>query len=319
MLPQWNKHRPIGNLRVLTYHRVAEPSHAPLLNVRLISATPKVFARQIRYLAENYNVVSMERVLASVVGGKSLPKRAVLITFDDAYIDFADFAWPVLRSYRFPVTLFVPTAYAARTLKAFWWDRLHAALVRTSRNRIQVQGLGELVIVDNKERVRSLTKLQDHIKTLNHADALKLVDALCADLDNHLDCQSSTLNWEQLRSLSRQGVTLGAHTRTHPLLTKIPLDQARWEVSGSCEDLRKEIGEVLPVFAYPSGDHNDAVIGILKEEGIRIAVTTLHGLNDMNTADPLRLHRINITQRTTPTIFRFRLLQVFSWIEQFRH
>lgn len=272
-----------------------------------------------KYLAENYNVVHMEHVLARVLARTSLPERAVLITFDDAYLDFADFAWPTLRHYRLPVTLFVPTSYVEGTLQAFWWDRLHAAFVRTHRRRIYVRGLGDLVLADHKKRVLSLKKLQNHVKSLNHDEALTLVDAVCVDLDYHHHLQPGILNWEQLHFLSKAGVTLGAHTRTHPLLTKVPLDRVRSEVRGSFDDLRERLGDVLPIFAYPSGDHNAAITAILKDEGIKLAVTTIHGFNEMCTADPLRLHRININQRTTPTIFKLRLLKSVSWIEQFRH
>ena len=64
-----------GVLRVLTYHRVANPADAPGLNPRLISTTPAVFARQMRYLSQSYKVISMAAVLDAVANRKPLPKR----------------------------------------------------------------------------------------------------------------------------------------------------------------------------------------------------------------------------------------------------
>src|SRR6185437_4555254 len=81
------------------------------------------FERQMRALASWARPVSLEQMLAA-----SLPRRAVTVTFDDAYADFAECAWPVLRRYGIPVTLFVPTAYPGSPDTRFWWDRLHAAL-----------------------------------------------------------------------------------------------------------------------------------------------------------------------------------------------
>src|SRR3954451_8252186 len=93
-------------LVVLVYHRVDQPCAHPMLDPDLISATPEAFDQQMRYLATNYHVVSMAEVLDAFQSGIALPARSVLITFDDAYSDFATYAWPILKTYRLPVTLF---------------------------------------------------------------------------------------------------------------------------------------------------------------------------------------------------------------------
>ncbi len=77
-------------LRILAYHRVAELRDTPAVDSRSVSATPGGFARQMEHLARFYRVVSMPEVLEAVEKRRPLPKRAVLITFDDAYADFAN-------------------------------------------------------------------------------------------------------------------------------------------------------------------------------------------------------------------------------------
>src|SRR3954452_21146204 len=98
-----------NRLAVLMYHRIGDPATAP---PGLVSATPATFRRQMRWLADSGRAVSLADVLAARAGTSSLPPRAVLVTFDDGYADFAEHAWPVLRSFGIPVTLFVPTAFA---------------------------------------------------------------------------------------------------------------------------------------------------------------------------------------------------------------
>src|SRR5262245_62081377 len=115
-------------LRVVTYHRVAEAEHTPLLDPSMISATPTDFRRQIEFVRQYYDVVSLQDVLDFLGHGRRLPKRPVLLTFDDAYRDFATVVWPILKQHRLPATLFVPTAYASDPDSAFWWDRLYRAL-----------------------------------------------------------------------------------------------------------------------------------------------------------------------------------------------
>ena len=131
-------------LRILAYHRVAELRDTPAVDSRTVSATPEGFARQMKHLAHFYRVVSMPEVLEAVEKGRSLPKRAVLITFDDAYADFTEIAWPILKQFRFPATMFVPTAYPDHRERAFWTDALYQAFAATSRITINVARLGHL-------------------------------------------------------------------------------------------------------------------------------------------------------------------------------
>src|ERR1051326_2578641 len=92
-------------LWVLMYHRVDHPGTHPTLDPRLISATPEAFEQQMQYVSAHQHAVTMAEVLESCRTGSSLPSRSVLITFDDAYCDFAENAWPILKRHRLPATL----------------------------------------------------------------------------------------------------------------------------------------------------------------------------------------------------------------------
>jgi peptidoglycan/xylan/chitin deacetylase (PgdA/CDA1 family) len=305
-------------LKILAYHRVAELRDTPALDVRTVSATPEGFAWQMKHLAGFYSVVSMPEVLEAVEKGRPLPKRAVLITFDDAYADFAEIAWPILKHLRLPATMFVPTAYSNQPERAFWWDHLYQAFAATTRAAIYVSPFGNLPLLPLDQKRRSLRAVQNHVTTLPHCEAMRLVDSLCAELGLSCAKGASVLTWKQLRQLSSEGLTLGSHTRTHPLMTQITPEQMREEVQGSQEDLQREIGACLPIFCYPNGNHNDAVVRVLREQGIRLAFTTLSGPNKLGSSDPLRLHRTVIMPRTTPAIFRLRLLRLGIHLDSWR-
>lgn len=296
-------------LRILAYHRVAELRDTPTVDSRSVSATPEGFARQMEHLACSYRVVSMPEVLEAIEKGTPLPKGAVLITFDDAYADFADIAWPILKQFRLPATMFVPTAFANQPERAFWWDRLHQAFAATSRTEINIPPLGNLPLLPPDQNRRSLRTIQNHVTTVPHSEAMSLVDSLCAELGLSCAQGGSVLTWKQLRELAREGLTLGSHTRTHALMTQVTPEQMREEVQGSQDDLQREIGACLPIFCYPNGNHNHAVVSVLREQGIRLAFTTLSGPNKLGSLDPLRLHRTIIMPRTTPAIFCLRLLR----------
>jgi peptidoglycan/xylan/chitin deacetylase (PgdA/CDA1 family) len=308
-----------ARLRVLMYHRVTEPSAAVGDSRSLISARPRDFERQMRHLAKYYRVVSAEQVLETLRRERALPDRAVLITFDDGYRDFGDVAWPVLRRHALPVTLFVPTAYPDHPERAFWWDRLAYAMSRTRRERLDGTPCGVLPLHTPEARDGSLRVLKRSLKKIPHADAMRLVEELCRELAGDVAALGKVLSWRELRELAADGVTVGAHTQTHPALTQLPIEEARAEVRGSWADLRRELGTVLPVFAYPFGDHNDAVAEIVRAEGFEMAVTCADGYSRIPSADPVRLRRTNITLRTTPLVFRVRLTRLGSYIDKWRH
>lgn len=306
-----------GLLRVLTYHRVAEIADRPDLDPRLISTTPALFDQQMRFLAENFNVVSLDEVMEAVLARKRLPGRAVLITFDDAYCDFTNYAWPILRRHRLPATMFVPTAYPDRPDRSLWWDRLHRAFL-TSRDELHSSPIGALSLRTEEERRQNQRRLQKHIKTMPHKEAMRAVDEICEELGVEPGNSKSILGWDELRSLSADGLRLGAHSRTHPLLTQLPVDEARKEIVDSCSDMEREIGEVLPTFCYPDGAYNEGAIGILKQENCALAFTTVHGQNDLEDIDPLRLQRTNITRRITLPFFRLHLSPFGGYIDRWR-
>lgn len=293
-------------LRILTYHRVDEPGAHPDLYPR-VTVSPRAFDAQMRYLAEKYHVISMPELLFLSRHRGTLPPNSAMITFDDAYCDFADQAWPILKRYNLPATLFVPTAFPDNPVRSFWWDDLYYALRATERREDLDTPAGRISLATEADRDQALTRLRDYVKSLPHEEAMAWVDHICRKL-GVLMPERAVLSWDRLRQLAGEGVTLGAHTRTHPLMNRVSLEAARAEAVGSLRDLEQEIGSALPIFAYPSGGFNDEVVRLLKEEGIELAFTAVRGINDWRTADRLRLRRINVGPTTTLAILRAQLL-----------
>jgi peptidoglycan/xylan/chitin deacetylase (PgdA/CDA1 family) len=300
-----------GNLlRVLTYHRVDEPQALPWLDPGLISASPQSFEAQMRYLSTHYQPVSVFDVLQAFEqkAQRVLPPRAVLITFDDAYPDFERHAWPILKHYRIPVTLFVPTAFPDHPERVFWWDRLYHAIHTTAKGELTSR-IASFSIATSAQRDEAYARLKNYVKTLPNEAALAEVEGICNELkiSPHENC---VLGWSALRMLARDGVTLAPHTQTHPIMNHIPPDAMHDEALGSLQDLRREIGSVPAVFAYPSGFHNQDVVAAVERAGFQLAFTTERGINALDRSHPLRLQRINVGSRTTIAILRAQLL---SW------
>lgn len=298
-----------GNLlRVLTYHRVDEPGAHPWLDGGLISATPEAFEAQMDYVSANYQVISVQDLLRAFENKSPLPPRAVLVTFDDAYGDFEQNAWPVLKKYQIPVILFVPTSFPDHPERLFWWDRLSHALHTTGMQEIDTPA-GRLQLTTTAQRTQACVALKSYVKTLPHDAAAGFVVQWCNEL-NASPHENSVLGWAALRKLAGEGVTLCAHTQSHPIMNNISPQEMYNEAYNSLQDLEREIGGVAPAFAYPSGFHNEEVVRAVGRAGFKLAFTTERGINDLRRAHPLELKRINIGMRTTIPILRAQLLSV---------
>jgi peptidoglycan/xylan/chitin deacetylase (PgdA/CDA1 family) len=159
-----------------------------------------------------------------------------------------------------------------------------------------------------QERVRAYRAIRDGLKAMAHDRMLEAVDRLVEELGGERP-GNLVLGWARLRELAGEGVALAPHTRTHPLLPRLEPDALEAEIAGSREDLARETGSNLPVFAYPSGAASPAVAEAVAAAGLRIAFTTARGVNDLRTASWLLLRRINVSVRTPLSAVRVQIVR----------
>jgi len=291
-------------LPVLTYHRVAPFDPRPDLYPGLISATPEEFEAQMLYLSRRFRIMPMEAIVDARSSGQ-LPRRSLAITFDDAYADFLDHAWPALRRHRIDVTMFIPTAFPGNPERTFWWDRLYRAIASDERTTTDTP-LGRLPLADAADRRRAFDAIRAFIKTRPFEEADTIVDSLeRPPIEERI---GAVMTWTDLRMLATDGVTLASHTRNHAILSQIDEAAIEREVRSSVDDLHRAVGPTLPVFAYPSGGHSAAAAGILTRLGFAAAFTTERGTNDIRSADWMRLRRINVGRRSTLALIRAQLV-----------
>ncbi len=290
-------------LRVLTYHRIDDPDARPDLDPNLVSATPSQFACHMEHLAQHACAVTVDQVLNAVQHQTPLPPRSVLITFDDAYNDFLEHAWPTLKQLGLPAVMFVPTAFPSQP-RRFWWDTVYQII----RECDAPHGLAELGIATVKGELPAQTyrRVARELKTFPHDELLMRVEAMSqrAGLPEQ---DSPVMTWDTLKDLAKQGLTLGAHTQSHPLLNRVSAITAVDEAVASLRELQSHVPGVPPIFAYPGGAFSDEVVEGLREH-FELAFTTCRGISDLGRADPLRLRRINISRQTPGALIRAQML-----------
>ena len=110
-----------------------------------------------------------------------------------------------------------------------------------------------------------------------------------ADWDRDFGTPAPLMTWDDLGRLAKAGVEIGAHTITHPRLTRLKDEAVAHEIRESRVELERRLGLTVPTFAYPYGDYNDSVEKAVEAAGLSVAVTV-----DGESHGPLALGRIGI-------------------------
>jgi peptidoglycan/xylan/chitin deacetylase (PgdA/CDA1 family) len=206
--------------------------------------------------------------------GERGPEGALLLTFDDAYRDFRSAALPVLEETGTPAVLFVVTDLADGAPGLFE-HRLAALIGCLDTVRLPDGRAQPAPDAAAKQRVYRALYLAHRRRPPAGRDA-----ALAALLEaNGLAAEPAApdvfLSWDELRALDAHPlVTIGSHSRSHPLLTSLPRGAVRAEVAASKQRLEAELGHPVECFSYPYGGHSFAVRRAVRAAGYRFAFTT---------------------------------------------
>lgn len=261
-----------SQVAILMYHRVMPQTDGwsfPLL----VAASD--FERQIQYLTREYNVLTLDELAQYIHEHKPLPKRAVVITFDDGYKDNYTYAYPILKKYGVPATIFVTTGYIGGG-NLFWWDKVRYVIQHTAHKRIELDGLGAFSLSSTTERLRAILRIKEQLKELPEEEKNLLIERLISvsgvGIPTHLG-KELILSWDEIREMCNNGITIGAHTVTHAILTKVSEEQAKYEIMQSKKDIEGKLQKAVTWFAYPNGDFSPETVRLLREAGFRCAVT----------------------------------------------
>ena len=263
-----------ASLLVLIFHRVL-PQPDPLLPGEPDAAT---FARQMDLLADNFRVLPLREAVAALTRG-SLPARSLCISFDDGYANNLKIALPVLRSRGLPATVFVAPAFlnGGRMFNDTVIETIRRA---PSRLDLRSEGLGELDLPDDSARSSAIDRLLAELKYLEPAERLRRVLDIAARVRADLPTDLMMTD-AQLRELHAAGVEIGAHTMTHPILTRIDAAAAAREMRESKARLEEITGAPVRCFAYPNGgparDYDRTHVELARQSGFELALSTAWG------------------------------------------
>jgi peptidoglycan/xylan/chitin deacetylase (PgdA/CDA1 family) len=299
-----------GRIAVLTYHRVL-PIDADTCSTPGIIVTPSTFDRHMACLNRHFNVLTADEFVSLVAGNLPRPPRACLITFDDGWHDNYSHALPVLRAHRLPALLFVASRFPGTTA-CFWQERAARALKglagagESGTRLLRELGFYRLAGSSPESRFSMICDAVVCLKKLpapareEQLSAVQIAAQL-AGLDLSERGDDRFLAWNELREMADTGlVAIGSHAASHRPLPSLTEAETRAEIEESRATIRRELGIVPAIFAYPNGDASAETANLIKDAGFVAAFTTRRGLV-ADGDDRYRLPRINIHEGAAST------------------
>lgn len=290
-----------SRLLVLVYHRVLAPGETGFDPTQSYVSVPE-FKEHVEGLLRKRRPVQ----LADVVGGDVPAGPSFAVTFDDGYADNLRVAYPILRDFGMPATVFLTTdAVSGRA--ALWWDRLWNALSRSDPDSFSALGR-TYTLRNNADRVNAQGDLTALLKRRPDRDAV------IGDIESQLGSRKNPpgdlyLSWDDVRTLSANGWEIGAHTKTHRILTTLPQEEAFAEIEESAAEIENETGVRPRLFAYPNGragDFDEEIITHLKTVGFIGAAAGDAG-PETNELNPFAVKRVNLKGGETRSTFQLKV------------
>jgi peptidoglycan/xylan/chitin deacetylase (PgdA/CDA1 family) len=276
------------------------------------------FEEQMRYLQSAYIPVSLQQAEEMLSGRQALIDHAVVVTFDDGFRNNITNAYPILRRYNIPATIFVTTSFLDRDERFngfIWTDYVYALLEGATVQELDLRdlGLSRYDLSTCEFRYRAKGALCNRLKQIDFEEKNRIIERIGQRLNSSVSSELGEafgpMTWEDLRMVSdEQLVSFGAHTVNHEILSRLPEDVMREEIVGSQTRLETFLGRPVRHFAYPNGTPEDFTEGAAKlvSERFSCALTTIHGLNDRST-DRYMLKRIPVGRGTDILSFKLSL------------
>jgi len=282
-------------IKILAYHRVND-SGPDYLSLNTSVAN---FESQIRYLKRHFKIISLEEAVQLLCSNEPTSEDLFVITFDDGYKDNYINAFPILKKYKIPATIFL-TLQPIEDRIPLWFENIIGIIERTSQKFLNLGsfGLGKYLLATQDTKKKAINDIITYAERLTPSARDNLLVYLSRELPIDQKLNNQMLSWDEIREMHNYGISFGSHAMTHSILTTLPLERAKYEIKRSMELLEEKLGEKISFFSYPNGSRDDfnwEIMQILKDSGFSAAFTLMNGFNDGNT-ELFALQRVCMTE-----------------------
>lgn len=300
-------------LYISMYHYTRDLTHARYPEIKGMDVP--LFKKQLEYLTANFNVVTMEQVLEAVTEKKELPERAMLLTFDDGYIDNYTYALPLLEEFGVQGSFFIP-GKTFTTHQLLDVNKIHYMLASADIGKLVIDVKGEMDRYRGNEfdfaPTADLYKEYAVANRFDNEDTVfvkrmlqtvlpeKLRNIICSNLfEKYVGVTEEQLAYElymteeQIRALKRRGMFIGLHGYDHYWLGNLEKNQMENDISMALDALSEFIDRDKWVMNYPYGNYSEDVLDFISKKGAVVGLSTEVRAADLDKDNPLALPRFD--------------------------
>lgn len=253
----------------------------------------ELFRKQLDFFAKNFNVVTMENVIGAWNSDVELPENALLLTFDDGYIDNFLVAFPLLKERGFQGSFFIPgKTFAENVLLDV--NKIHFILACAKNSEELMQDV--LDEMDNFGLENLKAELIEKYAVANRFDDRETVfvkrvlqTALPENIRNEISsklfknyvgitedkfARELYMNRDQIKLMKNSGMFIGLHGYDHYWLANLPVEQMHADIDKSLDTMAEFIDKNCWVMNYPYGNNNSEVVSYIEQKGCKLGLTT---------------------------------------------
>jgi peptidoglycan/xylan/chitin deacetylase (PgdA/CDA1 family) len=292
---------------VFAYHRIGNRDDCEY-NRDLFSASAEQFDDHLSYLKRHIPILLPHELSELIAKRRPLNRLHAIITFDDGYLDNYTVAFQALRGHGLRAAFFLISSFVGGSCIP-WWDEI-AYLVNNTPWPFLSIPCGSPVTVDLRAgKERAIRQLVGAYKSEENCDPAAFMQQLRAEAQVRCpNLRRRFIDWNEAREMASAGMEIGAHTHTHPILSRLTARQQHAELQDSKAVLERNIGLPVTSFAYPNGgqaDFNAETQRIARAVGFTTAFSYYGGVNPADGGESFNLRRI--TPRAQPHAFRAEL------------
>jgi peptidoglycan/xylan/chitin deacetylase (PgdA/CDA1 family) len=268
---------------VLLYHRVTDLEQDP----QQLSVTPANFFEHVTMIRKTYTPVLIEEFADLLIHGKELPKKTVILSFDDGYADNLNEALPILESNGSQALFYIATNLI-NSNKEFWWDELERILLakQFAVEKIELKSAQRNVVLKTstfEQRRNSYESLHPILKYASLAERDELISQLRTQAGLSVSGRAThrVMTKEEIQRLANStSAVIGAHSHRHPALSILSSQEQQEEISISKNILQEITGKSIDHFSYPFGskkDYNQETVRICGQIGFKMVAANYYG------------------------------------------
>jgi peptidoglycan/xylan/chitin deacetylase (PgdA/CDA1 family) len=286
---------------ILLYHRIVDGNSNYLNKGASVHHPVRDFEREIKYFKRHFPILNMDEVVKNLKLGKGFKRPSLAITFDDGYLDNYTLAYPILKKHGVPATIYLTTGLVG-TRDGIWTEQIGVAFLETKKDHLNFPALlGDrtIPIKTKEEKEQANKEVSETLKLIPDNERRELIQELFEKLEvgeksGHFG-ERMMLNWREVQEMRKDGITIGSHSHTHPILSQMPSEKAKDEILNSKKVVEKYVDIEVKHFSFPNGreeNFSEELRDYCREIGFESVCSVVYGPYDIAKRDPFALKRV---------------------------